>query len=61
MFDLVGLGAAVENACIAARQQGFEPTVDLADCPAEALKDPLRPAASVRFAQAAGAIRSTRI
>ena len=28
MFDLIGLGAAVENACIAARQAGFEALVD---------------------------------
>lgn len=28
MFDLVGLGAAIENACIAARQRGFQPRVE---------------------------------
>lgn len=28
MFDLTGLGAAVENACIAAREQGYEPRVE---------------------------------
>lgn len=49
MFDLVGLGAAVENACIAARQVGFEPKVELADCPAESLKDPSQPAALISF------------
>jgi hypothetical protein len=49
MFDLVGLGAAVENACIAAREAGFEPNVDVTDCPAEALRDPARPAASISF------------
>lgn len=36
MFDLVGLGAAIENACIAARQAGYEPHV-------EVLKSPLPP------------------
>jgi nitroreductase len=35
MFDLVGLGAAIENACIAARQDGYEPHVEVVDCPAE--------------------------
>jgi hypothetical protein len=49
MFDLVGLGAAIENACIAARQGGYEPKVEFADCPAELLKDPLRPVASITF------------
>ena len=33
MFDLVGLGAAIENACIAARQQGFEPSVEYSSAP----------------------------
>ena len=28
MFDLIGLGAAVENASIAARQMGYEPSVE---------------------------------
>ncbi len=58
MFDLVGLGAAIENACIAARQAGYEPHVEVADYPAEALKSPLppgegqgegRPVASIGF------------
>ena len=58
MFDLVGLGAAIENACIAARQAGYEPRVEVADCPAEALMSPLppgqgqgdgRPVASISF------------
>jgi hypothetical protein len=29
MFDLLGIGAAIENMCIAAREQGFEPNVSL--------------------------------
>ena len=29
MFDLTGIGAAVENACVAAREAGFEPNVEL--------------------------------
>jgi hypothetical protein len=33
MFDLIGLGAAIENACIAARQAGFQPQVDLPAVP----------------------------
>ena len=49
MFDLVGLGAAIENACIAARQAGYQPQVEVADCSAEASNDPSRPVASIRF------------
>ena len=49
MFDLVGLGAAIENACIAARQAGYQPNVEVVDCPAEVLKDPARPVASIAF------------
>lgn len=38
MFDLTGIGAAVENICIASREQGFEPQVEpLSDD--EAFKD----------------------
>jgi len=33
MFDLLGLGAAVENACIAARKLGYEPRVDYGSRP----------------------------
>lgn len=33
MFDLIGLGAAIENACIAARQAGLQPQVDLPAAP----------------------------
>jgi nitroreductase len=49
MFDLMGLGAAVENACIAAREHGFEPKVELADCRAEDLGHPSHPAAAISF------------
>ena len=50
MFDLVGLGAALENACIAAREAGYTPHVEVADCPAASLSDPNRPVASIAFA-----------
>jgi hypothetical protein len=59
MFDLVGLGAAIENACIAARQAGYEPRVDFgagvspgqtAGTAAPQLSDPSRPVASIEFA-----------
>ncbi len=50
MFDLVGLGAAIENACIAARQAGYQPHVEVLDCPPEALQDPSRPVAAIAFA-----------
>ena len=50
MFDLVGLGAAIENACIAARQAGYQRHVEVIDCPPEVLKDPARPVASIAFA-----------
>ncbi|MBN1908771.1 MAG: hypothetical protein JW818_03445 [Pirellulales bacterium] len=44
MFDLIGLGAAIENMCLAAREQGFEPTVE----PTVDLK-PDAPVASIAF------------
>ncbi len=50
MFDFVGLGAAIENACIAARQIGYDPHVDFIDSPAEAQTSHLRPVASITFA-----------
>jgi hypothetical protein len=49
MFDLVGLGAAAENASIAARHAGYTPCVQIADCPAEALCDGSRPVATIEF------------
>jgi len=47
MFDLLGLGAAVENACIAARQLGFEPRVDYGAQPAGSVADLSRSAATI--------------
>ena len=49
MFDLIGIGAAVENAGIAARQMRYEPRVKIADCPFESLCDSSRPVASIEF------------
>lgn len=59
MFDLAGVGAAVENAAIAARRQGFEAEAAcelqagtgaaVPVCAAEKGALPVRPAASVRF------------
>ena len=49
MFDLVGLGAAVENACIAARQQGFEPSVEYSEAPDWRYQNGDEPAARIAF------------
>lgn len=49
MFDLMGIGAAIENACIAARQRGLEPTVTYEHLPAIVDDSPLQHLASVDF------------
>jgi len=49
MFDLMGLGAAIENICIAARQAGYEPCVDYGNWPAASVRDALQPAATMTF------------
>ena len=49
MFDLVGVGAAVENACIAARQVGLAPLVEYSDAPISAIQEGVEPAARVTF------------
>lgn len=54
MFDLIGLGAAVENASIAARHRGYEPNIAYA--PATdglAVEDGSCPAVTMRFASGA--------
>jgi hypothetical protein len=50
MFDLAGLGAAIENACIAALEAGYQPSVTFADFPPAMLGDPKRPVATIGFA-----------
>ena len=50
MFDLIGLGAAVENASIAARQMGYEPCVEYAPVTAgSAVEDGSQPAVTMTF------------
>ena len=49
MFDLMGLGAAVENACIAARQAGYEPRVAYELRPVGTVEDAALPVASLDF------------
>ena len=50
MFDLMGLGAAIENAAIAARNRGYEAQVTCDLAPAASPQDStLRAAATVRF------------
>jgi nitroreductase len=51
MYDLAGLGAAVENMCIAARQLGYEPQVDHPPGPTSSTGEgPLRLVATMTFA-----------
>ena len=50
MFDLTGLGSAIENACIAARQMGYEPHVDCGLIPIDSIDDDVpRLAATITF------------
>ena len=49
MFDLVGLGATIENACIAARQRGFEPSVEYSRSPLASIQTGKEPAARIAF------------
>ena len=49
MFDLTGIGAAIENACIAAREAGFEPRVEVVGCAAKSLGDSSQPVATIEF------------
>jgi hypothetical protein len=50
MFDLIGLGAAVENAAIAARQMGYEPSVEYAPVTAgSAVENGSQPAVTMTF------------
>jgi nitroreductase len=49
MFDLIGVGAAVENACIAARQVGLAPLVKYSDAPIAAIQNGGEPGARVTF------------
>ncbi len=47
MFDLMGVGAAIENACLAARHRGLYPEVEIFDPPRQTGDDPLVPVATV--------------
>ena len=50
MFDLIGLGAAVENASIAARQMGYEPNVEYAPAASgSAAENGSQPAVTMTF------------
>jgi hypothetical protein len=49
MFDMIGLGAAIENACIAARQLGLEPSVEYATGSLAAIQAGSEPAARITF------------
>ncbi len=50
MFDLIGLGAAVENASIAARQMGYEPSVEYASsADRSAIENGSQPAVTMIF------------
>jgi len=47
MFDLTGLGAAVENACLAARELGHQPHVEYAAERGDAVECGSKPAAAI--------------
>lgn len=50
MFDLIGLGAAVENASITARQMGYEPSVEYASTtPGSGTENGSQPAVALTF------------
>jgi hypothetical protein len=49
MFDLIGIGAAIENACVAARQQGFEAAVEYSRASLAAIQNGEEPAAQLAF------------
>lgn len=49
MYDLMGLGSAIENACLAARQIGYRPQVEYAAVPEDADPQDPRPVATLRF------------
>lgn len=50
MFDLLGIGGAIENICIAARERGLTATVQLADSISPSREpDPFQPIATLAF------------
>lgn len=49
MFDLIGIGAAVENAGMAALEMGYQPHVEISDGPFQSLCDSSRPVATIEF------------